>query len=165
VLLAAVLPAFGAANAQDTAWTRVEAPDQYFSIEMPCDQENVLTQEDGATAGLVCLWEGVAFAALVTGDGLRGQFEGTTDIDGMLADAKADPESGRVEMLPGGGGFRIWKQESLSFGVAQISEFRPGAMLVLAVMEDSDQEGGEIDRSVIEPMSERFFQSMNAQGQ
>lgn len=151
------------AAAQDTpSWHRLANPDGAFSVEMPCNKGSVQEQEDDGSVGMAC-WQGsLVIGAVTTTDGLgEGGPDAAADFEAMLAEARNDPNSERVEVLPSTDArmFRVWKNSDAPFGIAQMIEFRPGKMVVLAVMENPEGAPSSIDRTAAEQMAFRYFDS------
>lgn len=161
---AAMLPTSAAAQ-EAPSWNRVPNPDGSFSVEMPCTQETVQRQEDKGSIGMACWLGGLLIGAVMTTDGLGdGGPDAATDFEGMLAEARNDPDGQRVQVLPSEGArmFRAWKKTGTPFGVAQMIESYPGGMIVLAVMDNPEGSSSSTDRVAAEQIALRYFESFQA---
>ena len=89
------------------------------------------------------------------------------DFDGMLADARNDPATDRVELwnVSGARAFRIWGAKNQPLALAQIVERRPGEMIVLAVMEEAEGALQAVDPAVVEQLAARYFDSLEIAAQ
>ena len=58
--------------------------------------------------------------------------------------------------------FRVWKDTTGPFGMAQFVELRPGEMIVLAVMEDPEGLATDVDFAATEQLALRYFDSLQA---
>ena len=163
-IVAAAVP--GAAFAQEgSTWHRIQNPEGSFSVEMPCTENDVQAQEDGGSFGMACWLDNIVIGAVLTTDGVgAGGPDAASDFEGMLAEARDDPESARVELLPSAGPrmFRVWKDTAGPFGIAQFIELRAGEIIVLAVMEDPEGLATDIDFAATEQLALRYFDSLQA---
>ena len=136
-IVAATFPAEAAAQ-DGPAWNRILNPEGSFSVEMPCSEQDVEAQEDGGSSGMACWLDNLVIGAVLTTDGLADEDEvAASDFDGLLAEARDDPESARVEL-------------------------RPGEMIVLAVMEDPEGLATDVDFAATEQLALRYFDSLQA---
>ena len=168
VLLVAVVSPLTASAQDASPWHRFDNPDGSFSVEMPCDEGDVEEQGEDGTVGLSCWWDDLIIGALLTSDGM-GAFgsDPAADFDGMLADARNDPATDRVELwnVSGARAFRIWGAKNQPLALAQIVERRPGEMIVLAVMEEAEGALQAVDPAVVEQLAARYFDSLEIAAQ
>jgi hypothetical protein len=158
--LGVAVAAVPAAQPTDS-WRRIVTADGVAAVTVPCAEDRTKSGIQSGTSVMMCQADGLAYMVFVGGSEADGG-PLAKSFDQNLAEAKADPDTGQVDLIEIAGhkAFRAAGRATESVVLAEFVDYRKGQSIFVMAKEEPDGNLSSADRPAAVDRAQRFVGSL-----